>query len=315
MAYYRPWQGTVNVRPDQRTEPGVGHRAQSTSEAAGGAGPRGMSERNGTMTTTPDPRLHRARVQAQFGGSAQAYVASRGHASDNDLGHLVAWAREEGRAFARALDVATGGGHTALALAPCCGQMIASDLTAGMLTAAAGFIRGRDAGNVAFAGADAERLPFASGAFDLVACRIAPHHFADVGAFVREVGRVLRPGGLFLLEDSIVPEEADLDEFVNTVEVLRDPTHVRSLTASAWRGLLEGAGLAIEAELVHLKTHQFDDWVTRSRISAEERAALERYIRDATPATRAALAFVIADDGRIIQHTDEKLLLKARKEA
>ena len=89
-----------------------------------------------------------------------------------------------------------------------------------------------------------------------------------------------------------------------------DQGHQRGLC-----GLLEGAGLAIEAELVHLKTHQFDDWVTRSRISAEERAALERYIRDATPATRAALAFVIADDGRIIQHTDEKLLLKARKEA
>src|SRR5690606_39820909 len=61
----------------------------------------------------------------------------------------------------------------------------------------------------------AEDLPFADGSFDLVTCRIAPHHFADVQRAVHEVARVLRPGGLFLLIDSVAPEDPELDEFLN----------------------------------------------------------------------------------------------------
>lgn len=258
---------------------------------------------------------HKARVQAQFAGSAEAYVASRGHAGGDDLDQLVAWAGAEGRIFSRALDVATGGGHTALALAPHCERIIASDLTAGMLQAAARFIRGQRATNVSFACADAERLPCGDATLDLVSCRIAPHHFADVAAFVREVARVLHPGGIFLLEDSIVPAEPDFAAFVNTVEVLRDPTHARSLTADEWRALFRRSGLAIEDEFVHAKTHQFDDWVARARITADERAALERYIHEATPQARASIAVVIDGAGRIVSHTDEKLLLKGRRGA
>jgi len=54
-----------------------------------------------------------ARVQAQFGPSAAAYVASPGHAAGPDLERLIAWGKKRGAA--RVLDIATGGGHTALA--------------------------------------------------------------------------------------------------------------------------------------------------------------------------------------------------------
>jgi ubiquinone/menaquinone biosynthesis C-methylase UbiE len=148
---------------------------------------------------------HRRRVREQFGATAEDYVASRTHAAGDDLAQLVAWA--EGGPAKRALDVATGGGHTALALAPHYGRVVASDLTPRMLATARAFIRARGGANVAPACADAEALPFRDAAFDAVTCRIAPHHFGDPARFVREAARVLRPGGLFLLEDSVVPDD------------------------------------------------------------------------------------------------------------
>jgi SAM-dependent methyltransferase len=258
-----------------------------------------------------DTTTHKARVQDQFGASAADYVASAGHAEGDDLAQLVAWA--EGGPDRVALDVATGGGHTALALAARYGRVVASDLTERMLAAAAGFIRGRGVGNVEFRQADAEALPFGDAEFDAVSCRIAPHHFPDPARFVAEVARVLRPGGLFLLEDSVVPEDPALDAFINRAEAIRDHTHVRSLSEAAWRGLLEGAGLRVEATAIHPKPHPFDDWVGRSRTSAEDRAALTALFRDASPAARAAFAIVCDDAGEVVVFTDEKILLKGRK--
>ena len=256
---------------------------------------------------------HRRRVQDQFGAAAAGYVASRGHAEGADLAQLAAWAGEEGGPGRRALDVATGGGHTALALAPRYGLVVASDLTPRMLAEAAAAIRGRAAGNVAYAGAAAEQLPFRDAAFDLVTCRIAPHHFGDVARFVGEVARVLRPGGTFLLEDSLAPEDPALDDWLNRAEALRDPTHVRSLSARRWRDLLEGAGLTVEAEAIFPKTHPFADWLARARVPDERRAALAAAFRDAPPAARARFAIIIGADGGVASYTDEKILLKARK--
>src|SRR5262245_23854526 len=126
------------------------------------------------------------RVQEQFGGSAAAYVTSPGHAAGDDLDTLVAWGRS--LAPARALDVATGGGHTALAFAGIARYVVACDLTEPMLQAARGLVRDRGA-RAAFVAGDAVTLPFRDGAFDVVTCRIAPHHFPDVAGAVREVRR------------------------------------------------------------------------------------------------------------------------------
>ena len=254
---------------------------------------------------------HKRRVQDQFGGSAEAYVASRGHAAGDDLAQLVAWA--EGGPTKVALDVATGGGHTALALAPGYGRVIASDLTPRMLRGAADFIRGRGAGNVSYTCADAEHLPFRDGAFDLVSCRIAPHHFGEVARFVAEVARVLAPGGLFLLEDTAAPEDPALAEWINRAEALRDATHVRSLSAREWRELLAGVGLAVEAEASLSKVHPFDDWFARSRTPAVQRAAVTVVFRDAPPAARTTFAIATDADGHVLSYTDQKILLKARR--
>lgn len=257
------------------------------------------------------PADHKARVQEQFGGSAAHYVVSAGHAAGDDLDQLVSWA--EGGPDRVALDVATGGGHTALALAPLYGKVVASDLTPRMLAAAEAFLRERGATNVTFERADAENLPFSDAAFDLVSCRIAPHHFARPADFVREVARVLRPGGIFLLVDSVVPEQPALAEFLNHVEKLRDPTHVRSLTQSEWRGLAEANGLSVEAEEVVRKTHGLVLWLERARTPEPVGMEVTELFRAASSDAKAAYSIEIGPTGEVLSYTDYKLVLKARK--
>jgi ubiquinone/menaquinone biosynthesis C-methylase UbiE len=253
---------------------------------------------------------HKARVQAQFGATAQSYVQSATHASGDDLARMVALSGVN--STSKVLDVATGGGHTALAFAPHAGQVVASDLTEAMLQAAASFIQSKGAQNVSFVQADAEALPFGDGEFDIVTCRIAPHHFADIRKAVREVARVLRPGGRFVLVDSLAPADPELDAFINGVEVLRDPTHVRSYTEAEWRSFVTEAGLTVQHTEVHLKKHNFPDWVARSQQPAEVNAEVAERFRSASPAIKAAYQIVV-EEGQVLSYVDQKLLLVAER--
>src|SRR5437879_4560489 len=183
-----------------------------------------------------------AKVQAQFGAAAEAYVACPGFATGDDLAQLVAWGRA--RRPRRVLDVATGGGHTALAFTRVAGHVTACDLTEPMLAAARGLVRDRGAA-AAFVAGDAVTLPFRDGAFDVVTCRIAPHHFPDVAGAVREVRRVLRPGGSFLVQDILGHDDAEAAAFITEVERRRDPTHIRAYRAVEWKAFLRAAGLTV----------------------------------------------------------------------
>lgn len=174
------------------------------------------------------------RVQEQFGATAQSYVTSPGHAHGDDLARMLELASPRGPEHM--LDIATGGGHTAPAFAPDVQSVVASDLTPAMLAAAEAFIRGRGAANVRFERADAEALPFADASFDLVTTRIAPHHFPNPARYVAEVARVLRPGGRFVLNDNMAPEDDELSAFIDRAEQWRDPSHVCNYRPSAWRG-------------------------------------------------------------------------------
>ncbi len=254
---------------------------------------------------------HKERIQAQFGGSAERYVTSTTHASGDDLAQLADWA--EGGPGRDALDVATGGGHTALALSPHYRRIVASDLTDPMLASAERFIRSQGVTNVEFERADAEDLPFPNAAFDTISCRIAPHHFARIERFVQEVARVLKTGGIFLLEDSVVPEEPALADWLNHAEALRDSTHVRSLKRSEWLTLLKGAGLQLEAERIFPKPHPFASWLDRSRTPEAAADATTAFFLDAPAAARTAFEIAIAPDGTVESYTDEKIVLKARK--
>ena len=246
------------------------------------------------------------RVRAQYGKVGDAYVRSKGHAGGNDLERVLALAAP--KPTDTLLDIATGGGHVARMLGPHVGKVIASDLTPEMLDHAIPYLREQGQTNLERLVADAQDLPLADASIDIVTCRIAPHHFPDPAAFVAEVARVLRPGGRFLLVDSTVPA-GPVGDFFNTYEVVRDPSHVRSLTAKEWIDLLERNGLRIDAVEDFRKRHEFDDWTTRMRVSEADRERLRAMMRDAGGAVHAA--FEVAFDpetGEVTSWIDTKTL-------
>lgn len=186
----------------------------------------------------------KAQAQQRFGQYAQGYVTSATHAEGDDLERLVTLAQPQ--ADWLALDVATGGGHTALKFAPYVGKVVASDLTPAMLNAARAFIHERGAANIVFSAGDAEALPFADNTFDLVTCRIAPHHFPDCFRFIQECARVIRPGGVLVIQDHLLPDDDRAARYIDSFERLRDPSHVRAFADYEWRGMFLDAGLTVE---------------------------------------------------------------------
>jgi SAM-dependent methyltransferase len=242
---------------------------------------------------------------------AAAYVTSPGHAAGNDLEQIVAW----GGALARArfLDVATGGGNTALALAPLSRHVTAYDVTEPMLRAARGFLRERGARSASFVAGDVQALPFRDGAFDVVTCRIAAHHFADVAAAVREVRRVLRPGGSFLVQDILGHDDGEAAAFITEVERRRDPSHVRAYRAVEWKAFLRAAGLTTMDSAVVTKGRPWEEWTARTRMTPEGRRELDAFVRAAPERCRAAFDFRLVD-GRVESFTDRMLLLRADRD-
>ncbi len=109
----------------------------------------------------------------------------------------------------------------------------------------------------------AESLPFADGAFDVVACRTAAHHFADPGAAVREMARVAR-------ERVLIVDTVFMGDDVEVAEKLRDPSHVRNYTEAEWRAFVDEAGLV--ADDVRFSDHTFDfaAWLARTGCEGDE---------------------------------------------
>jgi ubiquinone/menaquinone biosynthesis C-methylase UbiE len=252
-----------------------------------------------------------ARVQAQFGPSATAYVKSPGHAAGPDLDQLVAWGKRRGAA--RVLDIATGGGHTALAFARFTPSVVAIDVTLPMVRAAREFVTAEGATRVRFLGADVESLPFRDGAFGTVTCRTAAHHFPALLPALRQVARVLRAGGSLLAEDILGHDDEAASAFILEVERRRDPSHVRAFRQLEWTAFLRAAGLTVMDEVIMTKVRAWDDWTRRSRMTPTAKAELEAFVLAAPARYRDAFDFRI-DGGRIVSFTDRMLLLRADRD-
>jgi len=241
--------------------------------------------------------------------AAEAYATGE-HKSGRELQLVVEYAAPTGKE--RVLDIGTGAGHTALALAPRVSEVVLSDPVDAMLAAARRLFQTAGLWNAQFVRAGAEQLPFPKASFDIVTTRLAAHHFDDVALAMRQVARVLRPGGVFIFVDTTAPENPESATYQDEVELLRDPTHKRIYTAREWAAFIEQAGFRVEKSEVVLKAHDFEPWLERGGEDETTQQRVRTRFLEAPASAVRDLKIVVAE-GKVKSFTDRKLVLAARR--
>lgn len=220
-----------------------------------------MTEFETNKTTSSRTRSHEALVSGQFGVRAAAYLGSAVHAQGADLQALAEMVQHQTQA--RVLDLGCGAGHVGFHVAPHVANVIAYDLSLEMLDVVAQSARERGLANIKTQQGMAENLPFADSSFDYVFSRFSAHHWRDLNAALRQVARVLKPRGAVVVIDSISPGAPPLDTYLQAVEVLRDPSHVRSYSCAEWNAALVLAGLMPIATSHFRLRMDFSIWTER----------------------------------------------------
>ena len=200
----------------------------------------------------------------------------------------------------RALDVATGGGHTAIYLAIRGFTVTASDISPAMLDSTKNLAAERGL-SVETRLHEAENLPYPAASYDVVTCRVAAHHFSNRESFLAEVTRVLKPGGHFLLIDGTVPDgQPAAEEWIHQVEKLRDPSHGRFLSPGAWKQLCSRNQLhVLRCETTPFKQPDLNWYFDTAGTSVENRKRVLELIQ-AAPEPAKKVFRLGEEDGKII---------------
>ena len=252
-------------------------------------------------------------ARAQFDATALHYAASVPHATSDSLAVVRKWTA--GSRYSSALDIATGPGFTAFAIAPYCNSVIASDISLAMLEQVDSGKVERQLTNIETAIADATDLPFANARFQLVTCRTAPHHFNNMPRFISEVYRTLTPGGKFILVDTTTPEEEEPRDWHHRVESMRDTSHIKALTPAEWTAALQAGGFQVTDSTVTRVDMTFRHWVERSSTPADVVAELERAFATASDAAVTRFKIARIRDGDDFRFSWPVFAANARKSA
>jgi len=241
------------------------------------------------MMSTSQPSF----VAEQYSPRASDYVASEVHRQGADLDQMESLLKK--LRHARLLDLGCGGGHVSYRAAALVDQVVACDVTPSMLATVQAAAAERGLTNITVQQASAEQLPFADASFDIVVARFTTHHWQCRDAGLREARRVLKPSGRAMFIDVIAPEDAQLDTYLQAIEVLRDISHVRNYRLTEWIAALAQAGFATDSLTIRRLPMRFDDWVARTKTDAQHVAAIRSLQRHAPPEVHKH--FAVAADG------------------
>ncbi len=215
---------------------------------------------------------HEQSIAKSFSTNAEKYLTSPVHSAGADLDFLARSVAALDRP--KVLDLGCGAGHASFATAPFAREVVAFDLTRAMLDVTTAAAKERGLSNISTAQGSVEELPFPSRQFDFVVSRYSAHHWHDVPRALQEVKRVLKPGGQVCFIDLTGPPSPLLDTYLQSLELARDPSHVRSYTNSEWLSFFQTALFDARIEQKWRLAIQFSSWVSRIGTSAEGIAAI-----------------------------------------
>jgi ubiquinone/menaquinone biosynthesis C-methylase UbiE len=228
-------------------------------------------------------RTHTEAVQDQFDPQAKAYLTSPVHALGPDLQAARERAAHSLGPDAAVLDVGSGAGHLSFALAGLAARVVALDPAPGMLAIVREAAAARGLPQIETCKAAANALPFPDASFDLVCTRYSAHHWLDVPRALREIRRVVRAGGFILVIDLLGEDEPLVDTHLQSIELLRDTSHVRDRSIQEWRDLLLQAGFECREHTTWDTRLEFAPWVQRMR-TPEPLVSAIRLLQTGAPA-------------------------------
>ncbi|HKV24817.1 MAG TPA: methyltransferase domain-containing protein [Candidatus Acidoferrum sp.] len=220
---------------------------------------------------------HNDVIRESFTTQAQAFAANPWVSDEQRIQRLVSAACLQGNE--RVLDIATGPGYIAEAFAHAAREVIGVDLTEAMLAIARERTQARGISNISFRAADAQNLPFENASFDVVVCRLVLHHLQKPLDVLREMARVCRVNGSVIVEDLYASEIPERAAYQDRWEILRDPSHVRTLPISELLHLFRDAGL--EADFLSTAddlTPEIERWLATTKVPPERAAEIRKLL-------------------------------------
>jgi ubiquinone/menaquinone biosynthesis C-methylase UbiE len=241
----------------------------------------------------------------QFNRQAALYATSPVHRSGPSLPVLVEMAAPE--PVDLVLDIATGTGNTALALAPLVLRVTGLDVASAMLDQARGRAQAEKIKNAEFVSGSAEEIPFPDAEFSLVVSRHAPHHFHRLDKFLSEVRRVLKPGGRFVVADQISPS-AEIADWVDRWERTRDPSHFRQRTVAEWKEMAATAGFSWVQDKAVPYELPFDWWVKQAGCAEKTIQELQEQANTADEAVRRQMGIKFNPSGGVLSFSETMMV-------
>ncbi len=219
-------------------------------------------------------QTHHNLNQQQYSDKAHHYLTSLVHAQGIEFAKMQEYLQLKG--VQSVLDLGCGGGHVSYHLAPAVSSVTAYDLTPSMIELVLTEARQRNLDNISGKVGCAESLPFADNSFDAIVTRYSAHHWQSLPKALMECHRVLKPQGSMIIVDTLGHAHPVFNNFLQTIETIRDPSHVRNYHLAEWTNFVEMVGfdiIQIDRQRLAL---EFNSWTARMHTPADSISTIRR---------------------------------------